>query len=191
MKRSIIVAGLGGLVIAAGLAACSQGEEARTTAPAGADAAAADPAAARGRDAVYTAQAEGPEPFVRALYGRYVAGGPTGEPPAPGQDPIFSRTMNALIGADFRAANGEVPSLNHDPFCGCQDQGEFAITALAVAQADPNAAEANLSFTNLGEVSTKTLKLVREGPNWKVDDIVDAQSGSLHDALMAVAEAAG
>ncbi len=169
------------------LTACSPGDEAEAPAGTGTEATAAAPAT---RDAVYAAAGEGPEPFVRAIYAQYVAGGPQGAPPAPGQDPMFSRTMNALIGADVRAANGEVPTLNYDPFCGCQDQGDFAVTALAVAQADPNAAEANVAFTNIGEARTLRLKLVREGPNWKVDDIVDGET-SLHDTLMAVAEAAG
>ncbi len=171
------------------LGACSPAEEAGTptaetsTAPA----VAAD---VQGRDAIYAVQAEGPEPFVRAIYARYVAGGPTGQPPAPGQDPLFSRTLNALVAADVQAAKGEVPNLNYDPFCGCQDQGEFVVTALAVAQADPNAADANISFTNAGQAKEMRLKLVREGANWKVDDIVDGDR-SLHHTLMAVAEAAG
>lgn len=168
------------------MAACSPAEEAAPTAPAP-EATAVD---AQSRDAIYAVQSEGPEAFVRAIYGRYAAGGPTGQPPEPGQDPLFSRTMNALIAADVLAANGEVPRLNYDPFCGCQDQGEFIITAIAVAQADPNSADANVSFTNAGQAREMRLELVREGPNWKVEDIVDADT-SLHDTLMAVAEAAG
>lgn len=174
------------LAAVAAVAACSPAEEAEAPATEAATPA-ADP---QSRDAVYAVQAESPEAFVRAIYARYTAGGPTGEPPTPGQDPLFSRTMNALIGADVRAANGEVPTLNYDPFCGCQDQGEFVVTALAVAQADPNTAEADVSFTNAGEAKSMKLELVREGPNWKVEDIVDGTT-SLHDTLMAVAERAG
>ena len=80
--------------------------------------------------------------------------------------------------------------LDHDPLCACQDQGDFVVTALAVAQSAPNAAEANVAFTNLGEAKTLKLKLVREGINWKVDDIIDGET-SVHDELMKVAEAAG
>ena len=67
---------------------------------------------------------------------------------------------------------------------------ELVVTALAVAQADPNTADANVAFTNAGEAKNLRLKLVREGANWKVDDIVDGET-SLHDTLMAVAERAG
>ena len=179
-------------VAAMTLAACSQDEAAKEPASASASTTseATAPAGPVSRDQVYAAAGEGPEPFVRTIYAQYVHGGPQGEPPAPGQDPMFSRTMNALIGADVRAANGEVPTLNYDPFCGCQDQGDFVVTATAVAQSDPNTAEANVAFTNMGEPKTLKLKLVREGPNWKVDDIIEGTT-SLHDTLMAVAEAAG
>ena len=83
-----------------------------------------------------------------------------------------------------------MPTLDHDPLCACQDQGDFVVTALAVAQSAPNAAEANVAFTNLGVAKTLKLKLVREGINWKVDDIIDGET-SVHDELMKVAEAAG
>ncbi len=172
------------------MAACSKGEEAKSPAEAAATAGAEMPAGPVSRDAVYTAAGEGPEAFVRTIYAQYVNGGPQGEPPAPGQDPMYSRIMNALIGTDFRAAKGEVPTLNYDPVCGCQDQGEFVVTATAVAQAGPNAAEADVAFTNAGEAKNLKLKLVREGPNWKIDDIIDG-GVSLHDTLMKVAEAAG
>ena len=177
---------------AVALAACSQDKEAMAPETASASATAGATAATGpvSRDQVYAAAGEGPEAFVRTIYAQYVNGGPQGEQPARGQDPMFSRTMNALIGADFRAANGEVPTLNYDPFCACQDQGDFVVTATAVAQADANTAEANVAFTNMGEQKTLKLKLVREGPNWKVDDIID-DTDSLHDTLMAVAEAAG
>lgn len=183
--RSLIVNSAAALA----LAACSQGGEAPAT-TASADAGATVPSGPVTRDQVYAAAGQGPEPFVRTIYAQYANGGPQGKPPAPGQDPMFSRTMNALIGTDFRAARGEVPTLNYDPFCACQDQGEFVVTATAVAQADPNHAEADVAFTNAGEAKALKLKLVREGPNWKVDDIIDGET-SLHDMLMEVAERAG
>ena len=178
-------------VAALTLAACS-GEDAKApeTAEASATAGATVTTGPVTRDQVYAAAGEGPEAFGRAIYAQYANGGPQGERPAPGQDPMFSRTLNALIGADFRAADGEVPTLNYDPLCACQDQGEFVVTATAVAQSNPNAAEADVAFTNMGEPKNLKLKLVREGANWKVDDIIDG-TDSLHDTLMAVAEAAG
>jgi hypothetical protein len=180
------------------IAACSPSEEAApadgAAAAASASAGAVIPPIGTGpvtRDQIYAAAAEGPEPFARAIFAQYVNGGPQGEPPAPGQDPIFSRTMNALIGDDFRAANGEVPTLNYDPFCQCQDQEGFTVDSMAVAQGDANTAGVSVVFTNMGEQKTAILELVREGGNWKVDDIEMGMTNSLKDTLMAEAEARG
>ncbi|MES2861360.1 MAG: DUF3828 domain-containing protein [Pseudomonadota bacterium] len=165
------------------LTACSSGQD-----EAPADVVAAAPA---GRDAVYAAASEGPEPFVRTLYAQYVAGGPQGETPAPGQDPIFSRVLNATIGTDIRVAKGEVPSLNYDLICACQDQGVFTLDNVTVGQTDANNATAAVVFTNAGATTSQTLKLIREGPNWKVDDVVGADGKSVKDETIKVIEAAG
>ena len=167
------------------LAGCSEGGSAPT---------AETPAAATlppGRPAIYQAAGEGPEPFVRALYAVYVAGGPGADTPAPGQDPIYSRMMNATIGADFRVANGEVPTLNYDLICACQDQGPFTLDSLTVGQTGVNAATAAVVFTNAGETTTQTLKLGREGVNWKVDDVIGADGKSVRAETLKVIEAAG
>ena len=144
-----------------------------------------------GRDAIYAAAPTTPEAFVRALYAPYVAGGPKDATPAPGQDPILSRMMNATIGADFRIAKGEVPSLNYDLICGCQDQGAFTLDSVVVTQGETNAADAAVAFTNAGETTRQTLKLQREGGAWKVDDIVGADGKSVQDETIKLIEAAG
>lgn len=172
------------LVCGLAVTACSPKTPEKAEAPA---AAALPP----GRPAVYAVQAEGPEPFVRALYAIYVAGGPKEPPPPPGQDPLYSRMLNATIGADVRVAKGEVPTLNYDLICGCQDQGAFTLDSLAVAQSAPSAAEAAVAFTNEGRITRQTLKLVREGSNWKVDDIIDADGKSIREATVKVIEKAG
>jgi hypothetical protein len=156
--------------------------------------AAAPPAAAAlppGRPAVYAVQSEGPEPFVRALYAIYVAGGSKDPPPPPGQDPLYSRMMNATVGADVRVAKGEVPTLNYDLLCGCQDQGVFTLDSLAVTPDGPNAADAAVVFTNAGQTTRQTVKLVREGVNWKVDDIIGADGKSVQQETIKVIEKAG
>ena len=169
------------------LAGCSGEDEAKTATPEAPAAAALPP----GRPAIYAAAAEGPEPFVRALYAIYVAGGPKDTPPAPGQDPIYSRMMNAIIGADVRVAKGEVSTLNYYPICNCQDQGVFTLDSLAITQAGPRAADAAVVFTNAGETTRQTLKLVMEGPNWRVDDVIDAEGKSLAKTMLDVITAAG
>ena len=172
------------------LAACSEPEKASEPA-AQSSTSMASASMAPGRPAIYAAAGEGPEPFVRAIYAVYVAGGPKEPPPAAGQDPIYSRMLNATLGADVRVAKGEVPTVNYDILCGCQDQGAFTLDSLAVTKTGVNDAIAAVAFTNAGQTTHQTLNLVREGINWKVDDVIDAEGKSLKDATIKVIEAAG
>ncbi|MNH77304.1 hypothetical protein D3C73_295930 [compost metagenome] len=168
-------------------AACSPAEE---KAPAPAPAA---EALLTGRAAIYAAGEQDAEAFVRALYANAAA--PMANDPAtatvsPGRDPLYSRTLNALIGVDFREAKGEVPYLNYDPVCACQDADGFALTGLKMTPDGDKAASADVTFTNHGKTQQQTLKLVKEGPMWRIADVIDAEGKSLHDALMAIAEKA-
>ncbi len=162
-----------------GLAACSSEDGAK-------EQPAAPAAPPPGRPAIYEAARAGPEAFVRALYAVHVAGTGMGEPPAPGQDPIYDRMLNAMIGEDFRKAGGEVPTLNHDPICACQDSGPFTLDSVVVRTgAKPREAEADVVFTNMGEQKRQTLKLVKEGPMWKVSDVLVPGERPLTEQLMA------
>jgi hypothetical protein len=162
-----------------GLAACSPDDGAK-------DAVAAPAALPPGRPAIYEAARESPEAFVRALYAVHVAGTGMGEQPAPGQDPIYDRMLNAMIGEDFRKAGGEVPTLNHDPICACQDSGPFTLDSVVIRAGEkPREAEADVVFTNMGEQKRQTLKLVKEGPMWRVADVRAPGERPLTEQLMA------
>lgn len=170
-------------------AACSAEKEA----PAPAEAAAP---ALTGRAAVYAAGEKDAEAFVRALYARAAAPQTTPDPAeaaiTPGRDPLYSRTLNALIGVDFREAQSrdEVPYLNYDPVCACQDADGFALKTVKMTPDGPQAATAEVVFTNHGRERRQTLKLVKEGPMWRIADIIDDKGESLHDDLMVIAEKA-
>lgn len=149
-----------------------------------------------GRAAVYAAGEKDAEAFVRALYAR-AAEPRKGPDPAeatitPGRDPLYSRTMNALIGVDSReaAAKDEVPYLNYDPICACQDTDALGLKTVTMTPDGPRAAVAQVIFTNHGEDHRQTLKLVKEGPMWRIADVIDDEGQSLHDDLMAIAEKA-
>ena len=174
MRHVLIAAAL------AGLAACSSPEG---TAPEPADAPAA---LAPGRPAIYEAARVGPEEFVRALYAVHATpGAGMGEAPPPGQDPIYDRMLNAMIGADFAQAAGEVPTLNYDPICDCQDSEGFSLESVTVTETGPRAAEAAVVFVNMGETKRQTLKLVKEGAMWKVADVLVPGRPPLTEQLMA------
>lgn len=167
-------------VAAATLAACS---DPNATEPADAPAASALPP---GRPGVYEAATEGAEPFVRAVYAMYGANA-AGEPPPPGRDPMYGRTFNAAVGADFRQNQGQVPFLNFDPVCGCQD-GQVRLTSVTVTPTEQNKADAAVSFTVEGQAKTQVLKLEKEGQSWKIADVIPAGETSLLERIIATLE---
>ena len=175
MRLSLIA-----IAACAAFAACSA-PESEATEPAEA------PAALKpGRAAMYEAARVGPEAFVRALYAIYPAtDAEMGAPPQPGQDPLYDRMLNAMISADFAKAAGEVPTLNYDPICDCQDVGDFRLDSVTITSSGPAAAEAAVVFTNMGETRRQTLKLVKEGPMWKVADVLVPGRQPLTEQLMA------
>ena len=168
------------IAVAAALAACSDPEAGE---PADAPAAAALPP---GRPAVYEAATEGPEPFVRAVYAMYEANA-AGQPPEPGRDPIYGRTFNAAVGADARQNPGEVPFLNFDPVCGCQD-GQVRLTSVTVTPTEQNKADAAVAFTVEGQAKSQVLKLEKEGQSWKIADVIPAGETSLLERIIATLE---
>ena len=171
-------------VLALTATACSPAED---KAPAPAE------APLTGRATIYAAGEQSAEAFARALYADAAA--PMANDPAkaaisPGRDPLYSRTLNALIGVDFREAKGEIPYLNYDPVCACQDADGFALTALKMKPDGDKAALTDVTFVNHGKTQQQTLKLVKEGPMWRIADVIDARGRSLHDELMVIAERA-
>lgn len=173
MRRYALIA-----AACAAMAACSS-PEGEVGEPA--DAPAALPP---GRDAIYEAARVGPEEFVRAVYAAHAAGA-MGEPPTPGQEPIYGRMLNAMIGEDFRRAGDEVPTLNWDPICDCQDGEGFRLESVVVREASATEAEADVVFVNSGETHRQTLKLVKEGPMWRISDFLVPGRPPLSETLMA------
>ena len=160
------------------LAACSspQGETKEA-----ADAPAALPP---GRDAIYEAARVGPEEFVRAVYAAQAAGA-MGEPPKAGQEPIYGRMLNAMVGEDVRRAGSRGPALTWNPVCDCQDIEHLRLEALTVRGSSATEAEADVVFVNGGETKRQTLKLIKEGPMWRIADVLVPGRPPLSETLMA------
>ncbi len=144
------------LVAAVSLAAC--GEAAETS-----SAKAAEPVRAEAE------ATDGAEVFVRGVYAAY-GDGPDGR--GPGED-VWSDAMQALRSANAEAANGEAGYLGADPICSCQDWSGLTVRSVTVTPSGPGRADAAVEFSNFepANVTRQTLKLVREGGAWKIDDI--------------------
>lgn len=147
---------------AASLAGCGPGGES-------ASAKAAAPVVAQAQTGAEAGAADGAEAFVRGLYAQYddtpLGTGPEAEP--------WSARTQALWDENAEAAQG-VGYLGFDPVCNCQDWFKLSVSALTVTPAGPDRADAVVTFVN-GEPATtvtQTLKLVREGGAWRIDDIV-------------------
>ena len=125
-----------------------------------------------------SAQADGAEAFVRETYAAY-HDDPAVQSGA--SDAVWSARTKALWDENFEAAQG-VGYLGFDPVCNCQDWLKLHITALVVAPTGPDSADAAVTFVN-GEPAVtvnQTLKLVREGGNWAIDDIVWGQGATMY-----------
>lgn len=134
-----------------------------------------------GRPAIYEAAVQGPEHFVRAVYAAYGAGAVDEAPP--GRDPMLGRTLNAAIGAD--AQKGARAILTQDPVCACTPGQAVMLKSVTVVQADAANAVADVTLTVEGQDRRQTLKLLKEGPAWRVADITPEGGGSVLDRLVA------
>lgn len=153
------------------LAACDEASPPQEPAPAA-------PTYAATRDGAFEAASDTPETFIRALYAAYEADEPR---PEPGREPLYTRTLNALVGEDFRRSNGK-PWLKVDPVCDCTG-GEVKLTSLSVAQADRTNATAEVVFTVDGSEKRQTLTLAREATRWRVADVQLAGQPRLSESL--------
>jgi hypothetical protein len=126
--------------------------------------------------------------FVHSLYQRYLRGP---NPDYLGADGarVFSPRLLALIRRDARVTPaGDVPSLDGDPICDCQDPGGLHGLQVRVAGAGPGRAVAKVSFRFFKfdtEMRALTFDLVAVRGRWLVDDIHSKDTPSLVRLLLA------
>lgn len=131
---------------------------------------------------------EGAEHFVRAVYASY-----QDDQPWPIDDTrldaVWSPRMAALIRRDRELADGELPYLDADPICSCQDFENLTVQSVRIEPPvdGRGSRSAQVRFTNAGQRVTVVLSLVGN-PNsgWLIDDVVN-QDGypGLAEALAA------
>lgn len=108
-----------------------------------------------------------PEAYVRALYG-------PGDLPEGGENAQFSARTRALIEETEKLTpEGYVGFFEAQPICDCQD-GTPVLDSVTAVSTGPNSADVAVvqSFAEPGNaVHRKTYRLVREGGQWKIDDM--------------------
>ena len=113
---------------------------------------------------------EDPKAFLAGLFATYQD---NSKPPA-GSHRIYDAQLQALMDDDVRLAKGEVPALDFDPLCQCQDY-EHLQASLTVRSASPAAADVAVTLRDLGMPKDKprdaVFDLVKERGAWRIHDI--------------------
>lgn len=121
--------------------------------------------------------------FVRNLYGAYTH---DSAPDYLGSkaSQVFSPRLLELIRRDRRLTpKDEVPALDGDPICDCQDSGGLTELEVAVAGAGPGRATAKVHFRLETDPRDLTLDLVSVKGRWRVDDVHSKSTPSLAQFL--------
>ena len=114
--------------------------------------------------------ADSPKAFLAGLFATYRD---NKKPPA-GSHRVYDSQLHALMDEDVRLAHGEVPALDFDPLCQCQDY-QHLLARLAVRTSTSNTAVVAVTLRDLGMPGDKprhaVFELVREHSAWRIRDI--------------------
>jgi len=129
---------------------------------------------------------EGAAAFVRVVFQSYVdddeATWPLGDARL---HLVWSERMAALIRRDRDLSDGDLPYLDADPLCQCQDWGDFRVESVSIHDvAREPGRRAVVTFSNFGERRTTRLRLSGD-PNsgWRIDDVLTPGQPGLAEQL--------
>lgn len=122
--------------------------------------------------------------FLRHVYAHYYANAPV----HPQKDAdIYDDSLLALMRANTQAHPAdEVPYLDGDPLCDCQDYGDdfdMRQAKFIFKPADDGQLEAAVTFSNQGQRTTLRLLLRHTAHGWRIADVISPDDGSLRAAL--------
>ena len=129
---------------------------------------------------------EGAAAFVQDVFASYAEDNeaiwPLGEARL---DLVWSERMAGLIRRDRALSEGELPYLDADPLCQCQDWDEFRVESVRIHDvAREPGRRAVVTFSNFGERRTTRLRL-SGNPNsgWRIDDVLTPGQPGLAEQL--------
>jgi hypothetical protein len=129
---------------------------------------------------------EGAEAFVRAVYASYTE--EADATPLMDRDPplIWSDRMAALIDRDIALSGDELPFLDADPICSCQDWENLRVLDVRIdRERGVRGRRATVRFVNAGEEQTAILRLSGSPFEWRIDDVLNPGYLSLAEQLAA------
>ncbi|HVJ42821.1 MAG TPA: DUF3828 domain-containing protein [Dongiaceae bacterium] len=121
-----------------------------------------------------TAAEQSPRAFLQAIYQHYIGTNTSGvklDEDADYRRYFTPELAQMIISDNTKAAqNGDIPTLDGDPFIDAQD---WSIGKVQIDVDDKATGKtvAKVSFKNLGKTETVTLDLVEVDGAWKIDDI--------------------
>lgn len=127
---------------------------------------------------------DGAEPFVREVFALYNVD----EGPWPIDDRVLDQfwtpAMATLIRRDRELSGEDLPYLDADPVCNCQDAGDVVVQRVEFAQSPAGGQVATVRFSNFGEATTTVLRLTGGPGAWRIADVVNTEGyPGLADAL--------
>jgi len=111
------------------------------------------------------------EQFLRGLYAKYTHNGKPTPFVYPDAKSIADANMMALLKRDHDKSNGEVGAMDSDPVCRCQDWEAIKVTTVQVVLQGANAASADVTFSDMGDVQKIHYALVWTKDGWRIHDI--------------------
>lgn len=177
LMRWIVIGGL-----AVSLAACSQQAQPERSAQA-----ATAPAAATPANAPAATDVAGAETFLRERLSIYAE-----NPPEPTEEygseadaeramaadraATFTPALAALMAADrARTPEGEAPTLDFQPLCGCNDDSLVRVAAIRATPVEGGRVNAAVDFTSGTERFSRRFLLERTPAGWRIADAFGAE----------------
>ena len=110
--------------------------------------------------------------FLNVVFGSYALGDAMDPKlrPETAFEPELEARLEALIDASMEIDGVYHDALSYDPICYCQDFGDFSHEVIEV-DVDGETATALIRQSNFGEVSERTIDLVRTPKGWRIYDL--------------------
>lgn len=98
---------------------------------------------------------------------------------------VWSPHMLELMRRDQALAGDEVPYLDGDPVCGCQDWEHLTVRSIQVTRNAGQRVVVTARFMNAGKETTRVFLMLGNPFRWRIDDVLNPGQPSLADQLEA------
>jgi hypothetical protein len=128
---------------------------------------------------------QSPKQFLEGIYAHYTEGQSTFEPLGKDGEQLFEHGLFVIIQRDALNSNAknEVPLLDGDPFCDCQEYQKLKNVKIVAPETGNPHPMASVSFSNMGKTEHLQFELQPSGDSWRIYDISKPDVPSLREYL--------